>query len=130
MKKLLISILAVVLLLTNLVFATDVEVQMYLLDLKAMTVNAQKIEGTFTVQNIENKIPTASFYRIEVYVGDKFADESIVNIYHYTKDKLEEIKKEVKVEDGYIEFDIEHCSEYFVTKSDLALLKKDKNSFC
>ena len=81
MKKLLTIVLAVILILTNLVIAeTDVEVQMYLLDLKANTINAQKIEGTFTVQNIENKIPTASFYRIEMYVGDTFEAWELISM--------------------------------------------------
>jgi len=81
MKKLAIMILTVILMLTNLVFAsTDVEVQMYLLDLNAISVDSQKIEGTFTVQNIENKIPTASFYRIEVYYGDTFDTWELISM--------------------------------------------------
>ena len=79
MKKLLITILTLTLLLANLVFAADVEVDMYLLDLNATTVNNEKIEGTFTVQNIENKSPTASFYRIDVCVGDKFEEWELIS---------------------------------------------------
>lgn len=80
MKKILITIFAVTLLLNNLVFANDVEVQMYLLDLKATKVNSQVVEGTFTVQNLENKIPTATFYRMEVYVGDTFETWELVSM--------------------------------------------------
>lgn len=80
MRKLAVIFLAVVLVLTNLVFAADVEVQMYLLDLRATTINNERIEGTFEVQNIESKVPTASFYRIEVYVGDTFETWELISM--------------------------------------------------
>ena len=80
MRKLTVMFLVVVLLLTNLVFAADVEVQMYVLDLKATTINNERIEGTFDVQNIESKVPTASFYRIEMYVGDTFETWELISM--------------------------------------------------
>lgn len=57
--------------------------------------------------------------KIKLYVGDKFEDGSIINVYHYnsTKKTLDFIKENIKVIDGYIEFEIEHCSEYFITMS-------------
>ena len=57
--------------------------------------------------------------KIKLYVGDKFDNGSVLNIYHYenTKNTLDFIKNNIKVVDGYIEFEIEHCSEYFVTMS-------------
>lgn len=55
--------------------------------------------------------------KIKLYVGDKFENGSIVNVYHYNNKKLDFIKDNLKVSDGYIEFEIEHCSEYFVTMS-------------
>lgn len=58
--------------------------------------------------------------KIKLYVGDKFENGSIVNIYHYSNKKLDFIKDNLKVSDGYIEFDIKHCSEYFVTMSTIA----------
>lgn len=66
--------------------------------------------------------------KIKLYVGDKFENESIVNVYHYnnTEKTLDFIKDNLKVSDGYIEFDVEHCSEYFVTMSTIDnVLKKD-----
>jgi len=80
MKKILTAVLVLSLMLISFALAADVEVQMYLLDLKAHTVNNEKIEGTFTAQNIENKIPTAPFYRIEVYVGDTFETWELVSM--------------------------------------------------
>ena len=58
--------------------------------------------------------------KIKLYVGDKFENGSIVNVYHYSNKKLDFIKDNLKVSDGYIEFDIKHCSEYFVTMSTIA----------
>ena len=57
--------------------------------------------------------------KIKLYVGDKFENGSIVNIYHYnnTKKTLDFVEDNLKVTDGYIEFNIEHCSEYFITMS-------------
>jgi hypothetical protein len=65
-------------------------------------------------------LPTGT--KIKIYVGDKFEDESIVNVYHYsnTKKSLDFVKSYLKVKDGYVEFDLEHCSEYFVTMSTIA----------
>lgn len=69
--------------------------------------------------------------KIKLYVGDKFENESIVNVYHYnnTEKTLDFIKDNLKVSDGYIEFDVEHCSEYFVTMSTIDnVVKKDTSS--
>ena len=69
--------------------------------------------------------------KIKLYVGDKFENESIVNVYHYnnTEKTLDFIKDNLKVSDGYIEFDVEHCSEYFVTMSTIDnVVKKDISS--
>ena len=59
--------------------------------------------------------------KVKVYVGDKYQNDSVVNIYYYNEDsnKMETIEKEVKVEDGYVVFEIEHCSEYIITRSTL-----------
>ena len=76
-------------------------------------------DGLYVNFGYSGKLPKGT--KIKIYVGDKFEDSSVVNIYHYVKDKnkLEDIKKNIKVKDGYIEFDVEHCSEYFVTMSNL-----------
>lgn len=56
---------------------------------------------------------------IKIYVGDKFEDNSIVNLYYYNKDtnQLELTQTGLKVKDGYIDLEPKHCSEYFVTMS-------------
>ena len=62
--------------------------------------------------------------KINVYVGNKYKDGKIVNIYHYDdkQNKMVEKQNKIKVSNGYVEFDIEHCSEYFVTE---ATIKKE-----
>lgn len=59
--------------------------------------------------------------KIKLYVGDKYNDGNLLNLYHFDKKEniLEFVKDNLKVKDGYIEFDIEHCSEYFVTLSNI-----------
>lgn len=56
---------------------------------------------------------------VKLYVGDKFEDNSIVNLYYYNKEtnQLELTQTGLVVKDGYIEFELKHCSEYFVTMS-------------
>lgn len=67
--------------------------------------------------------------KIKLYVGDKFENESIVNVYHYntTERTLDFIEDNLKVKESYIEFDIEHCSEYFVTMSNI--MNNNKSEF-
>jgi len=59
--------------------------------------------------------------KIKIYVGDKYQNDSIVNIYYYNEkeNKMEPIKLELKVVDGYVEFEIEHCSDYIITRANL-----------
>lgn len=58
---------------------------------------------------------------IKLYVGDKFDDGDVVSVYYYNENKnILELKIEsVKVQEEYIEFSIDHCSNYFVTMSNL-----------
>ena len=55
--------------------------------------------------------------KVKLYVGDKFIDDKLVNVYFYDHNtkKLELIKQKLVVKNGYIEFEINHCSDYFVT---------------
>lgn len=57
--------------------------------------------------------------KVKLYVGKKIENGNVVNLYYYNKDRniLELIKEDLIVKDGYIEFEIEHCSKYFVTMS-------------
>lgn len=65
----------------------------------------------------DGKLPKDT--KVKVYVGDKYQDGSIVGVYFYneTKNKMDAISKAIKVTDGCVEFEIEHCSDYIITQS-------------
>ncbi|MDD6272500.1 MAG: cadherin-like beta sandwich domain-containing protein [bacterium] len=86
-------------------------------------------DGLYINFDHSGDLPTGT--KIKLYVGDKFEDGSITKIYHYdnTKKSLINIKNDLKVIDGYVEFDIEHCSEYFLTMSTIEnIIKKETSS--
>ena len=62
-------------------------------------------------------LPTKALVKINV--KDKFKDGEHLYLYYYNPDnkQIEFIDKNIKVKDGYIEFNIEHCSDYFLTAS-------------
>ena len=66
--------------------------------------------------------------KFKVFVGDKYNDDEKLKLYYYDKDnnemKLE--KEDLVVKSGYVEFELEHCSKYILTKS---ILGKENNSF-
>ena len=54
---------------------------------------------------------------VRVNVSDKFSDGEELYLYYYNEETtdIEYIEHHLKVEDGYVEFNIEHCSNYFLT---------------
>ena len=85
-------------------------------------------DGVYINFGHSGDLPTGT--KIKLYVGDKFEKESIVKVYHYndTKKSLDLIKDNLKVSDVYIEFDIDHRSEYFVTMSTIENISKEEIS--
>jgi len=65
--------------------------------------------------------------KIKIYVGDKYQNGDKVNVYYYNEDKnkMDTIELDIEVIDGYVEFEIEHCSEYIITRAVL----NSKSSF-
>lgn len=61
------------------------------------------------------KLPSKATVRINV--SDRFNDGDKLYLYYYnpTNKKIEFIKDNIKVIDGYIEFEIDHCSDYLLT---------------
>ena len=61
------------------------------------------------------KLPAKATIRINV--ADKFNDGDKLYLYYFNpnNNKIEFIKNNIKVVDGYIEFEIDHCSDYFLT---------------
>lgn len=57
--------------------------------------------------------------KFKVYVGDKYKDNDLLNLYYYDKENNEIIlkQKELLVKNGFVEYELEHCSEYLLTKA-------------
>lgn len=62
---------------------------------------------------------------IELYAGDSFQDGQNLYLYYYNtkKNGVEPIQKSIKVVDGYVTIQIEHCSTYILTTK---LVRKDE----
>lgn len=59
---------------------------------------------------------------VKVFVGDKYANGTKLTLYYFneTTKKLEEVAKDIEVVDGYITFNLDHCSEYVLEKQIVA----------
>lgn len=62
---------------------------------------------------------------IELYAGDSFQDGQNLYLYYYNtkKNGVEPIQKSIKVVEGYVTIQIEHCSTYILTTK---LVRKDE----
>ena len=78
------------------------------------------------VINIEDNMKILSFdhegllpnnTRVKVYVGDKFNENDKINIYYFDEDiEILKYKKSYTVDNmGYVEINLEHCSDYLLT---------------
>lgn len=54
---------------------------------------------------------------INVYVGNKYSEGEKLYLYYYNdeKDVVEYVEDGLTVKDGYVQFKIHHCSDYFLT---------------
>lgn len=66
--------------------------------------------------NYHGALPAAATVKVPI---TKFKDGDRLNLYYYNDNtnKIETIKTNVKVINGYATFEIEHCSDYFLTMS-------------
>lgn len=53
---------------------------------------------------------------VKVNVLDKFQNGKKVALYYYNDGKLEEVAKNLEVKDGFVEFALEHCSDYVLVE--------------
>jgi hypothetical protein len=60
--------------------------------------------------------------KVKIYVGNRFENRDIVKVYNFNnKEKsLELIKDNLKVAEGYIEFEVESYEELFITKANIS----------
>jgi len=61
------------------------------------------------------KLPSNATVRVNVV--DKFKDGEDLYLYYYNEDtnQIEYMEHHLEVKDGYVEFNIDHCSNYFLT---------------
>ncbi len=54
---------------------------------------------------------------VKINVSERFQNGESLYLYYYNpeNDNIEYIAKDVEVKNGYVEFQIEHCSDYFLT---------------
>ena len=59
--------------------------------------------------------------KIKLYVGNKYKNGNVVNVYSYVNgnEELKLVSSKLKVVDGYITFDGDNASDYFVTTSSI-----------
>lgn len=74
-------------------------------------------DGLYFSMKHKGSLPTGT--KIKLYVGDKYSNDEIVNVYYYnsTNNKLENVKEGLTVKNGYVEFEVEKGSDYFITMS-------------
>ncbi|MEG0909684.1 MAG: Ig-like domain-containing protein [Bacilli bacterium] len=55
---------------------------------------------------------------MKIYVGNLYKDGALVTLYYYneTSKKTEKMASDLVVKNGYVEFDITHCSTYVLTE--------------
>lgn len=61
------------------------------------------------------KLPSNATVRVNV--ADKFQDGDDLYLYYYNEEtsQIEYMEHHLEVKDGYVEFNIDHCSNYFLT---------------
>lgn len=74
--------------------------------------NSDKLYLSFTHHGT---LPSEATMRVPV--NGKYSDGTELYLYYYNEeeDRIEYIDHGLKVEDGYVEFQIDHCSDYFLT---------------
>ena len=74
-------------------------------------------DGMYIHLDQDTKLPAG--VKLKVYVGDKYKNKDTVNVYYYDKDKMVLVKDNIKVEDGYITYDVSNSNDHFITKAKL-----------
>ena len=85
-------------------------------------------DGLFISASGSNNVPNGT--KIRLYVGDKYSDGELVNVYSYSKDKdeLNLGQSDLEVEDGYIVFNASEADDYLVTMSNISSIGDDTSS--
>jgi hypothetical protein len=67
---------------------------------------------------------------VTIYVGDKYKDGDVLKLYYYSSEdnKIELNRDNLKVENGYVEFELEHCSEYLLSMANFTRANIESNT--
>lgn len=76
-------------------------------------------DGNITYLSFKHHGTLPSKAKITIYLGNRYSNNEKLYLYYYNEDtkKSEIIDKNVRIVDGYVEFTIDHCSEYFLTNT-------------
>lgn len=76
----------------------------------------KNIKKEYVSFNYHGNLPSVATIKVPI---SKFNDEDRLNIYYYddVSNKIEAIKNNVMVKNGYATFEISHCSDYILTTS-------------
>lgn len=83
-------------------------------------------DGINIVLNQVNSLPKGT--KIRLYVGDKYEDGNLVNIYYYNNNKLELVNNGTIVKEDFIEIEVDKGGEFFITKSNINNMEKTEDS--
>lgn len=78
---------------------------------------------------LSNKIDNPKGIKLKVFIGSQYKTGQQVNIYTFKNDKLYLKAEKVKVDAGYVTFDISSDTDYFITQSDLNKKTSDNSSY-
>ena len=72
------------------------------------------------------ELPSETY--VSVNVSDKYSDGSIVNLYYYDEEsgEITLVSNNLEVKNGYLKFNIKHCSEYILSMSNFM---EEENGF-
>ncbi len=80
--------------------------------------------------NFSNDIELPGEISVKVFVSDKFKNGKKLYLYYYNEkdNKLENIAKNLTVKSGYVEFTLEHTSEYVLSDTDFDAKESDEKT--
>ena len=80
---------------------------------------ANNVDGTLITLDNKDLLPKGTM--LKYYVGDKYKNGDVVNVYYHNfyDEKLDEVGSKLVVKDGYVTFNTLKGSDYFVTLDNL-----------
>ena len=73
----------------------------------------------FILLNFKNQNELPENTKVKIFIGDKYLDEDLLNLYFFDTNKLKLVERNLKVEEGFVYIDLKHTSQYILTKSNI-----------